>query len=588
MSDLTDRGMKRLFIACLVLLVAACSNEGEQVEPTFTQERPSFTGDRSSATSSPIRFTDITDEAGITFVHQNGAFGQKWMPETIGSGGGFFHYDDDGWPDLLLINSTEWEGHTTGGPLPTPVLYRNNGDGTFADVTAQANLNFSLYGMGVAFADYDADGDTDLYLTAVGDNKLLRNDNGRFVDVTTAMRVNGNDPTPGSIPSWSTSAAWVDVDRDGWLDLFVANYVKWTPETDIYVTRDGKTKSYATPEGYEGQSSRLYKNMQGRSFQDVTRDAGLENAEGKSLGVAIADFNNDGWPDITVSNDTQANFLYINNGDGTFNDTAIPSGIGYDETGRARAGMGIDVVDVANDGNLAVAIGNFSKEPTSLYTQIGNGELFQDRAGAARLTRPSLLMLTFGVLFADLDLDGYQDLISANGHIEPQINAVQQDITFEQKPQVFRNAEGRFQDVSEQAGPPFQVPIVARGIATADIDQDGDLDVLLTVNAGTPRLLRNDSELNGANWLSLQLVGNAPNVHAIGSRVTVWAGGTSQTHMVRTGSSYLSQSDHTRLLIGLGEQPQADSVVVRWPLGAVSRYTDLQGNTSHVLQEAAL
>ena len=581
--------MKRTFIACLILFASACSgNDGEEIQPSFTQERPSFTGDRSTDVSSSIRFTDITDEAGITFVHQNGAFGQKWMPETIGSGGGFFHYNDDDWPDLLLVNSSEWEGHESGQPLPTPALYRNNGDGTFTDVTEQANLNVSIYGMGVAFADYDADGDTDLYLTAVGDNKLLRNDNGRFIDVTTSMGVTGNDPAPGSIPSWSTSAAWVDVDRDGWLDLLVANYVKWTPETDIYVTRDGKTKSYATPEGYQGQSSRLYKNMQGKSFRDVTEEAGLQNEEGKSLGIAIADFNNDGWLDLTISNDTQPNFLYINNGDGTFNDVAIPAGIGYDETGRARAGMGIDVVDVANDGNLAVAIGNFSKEPTSLYTQIGNGELFQDRAGAARLTRPSLLMLTFGVLFADLDLDGYQDLIAANGHIEPQINAVQQDITFEQKPQVFRNIEGRFEDVSEQAGPPFEVPLVARGIATADIDLDGDLDVLLTVNAGAPRLLRNDSEPEQANWLKLQLKGNAPNVHALGARVTIWTDGSSQTYMVRTGSSYLTQSDHTRLLIGLGTYSKADSVVVRWPLGEVSKHVDLQGNQSFVIEQTPL
>ena len=576
--------MKKIFV-CLLALLAACSGEKEAEEqPTFTQERPSFTGDRSANAESAIRFSDITTEAGIDFVHKNGAFGQKWMPETIGSGGGFFHYNDDAYPDLFLVNSTEWQGHESGDPLPTSELYVNQGDGTFSSATQQANLDFSMYAMGVAFADYDADGDTDIYLTAVGDNKLLRNDNGTFTDVTRAMKVTGNDPAADT-PAWSTSAAWVDVDRDGWLDLFVANYVKWTPETDIYVTRDGKTKSYATPEGYKGESSRLYKNLKGRGFEDITSQAGLENEEGKSLGVAIADFNSDGWPDIAVSNDTQPNFLYINNGDGTFKDTAIPAGIGYDETGRARAGMGIDVVDVANDGNLAVAIGNFSKEPTSLYTQIGTGELFQDRAGAARLTRPSLLMLTFGVLFADLDLDGYQDLIAANGHIEPEINVVQQDITFEQSPQIFKNLEGRFVEVSDQAGDPFTTPIVARGIATADIDQDGDLDVLLTVNDGPPRLLRNDSQLEEANWIAVQLKGLSPNLHAIGAKVTVWTAGESQTRMVRTGSSYLTQSDHTQLLIGLGDHALADSVVVEWPTGGTSRVIDVEGGRVHEITE---
>ena len=577
--------MKNKILVLVFGFLAACSSNKEAEEqPTFTQERPSFTGDRSSDIESPLRFADVTQASGINFVHKNGAFGQKWMPETIGSGGGFFHYDNDGYPDLLLVNSTEWAGHESGNPLPTPELYLNQRDGTFKPITREANLDFSMYGMGVAFADYDADGDTDMYLTAVGDNKLLRNDNGVFTDVTAAINVAGNNPASDT-PAWSTSAAWVDVDRDGWLDLFVANYVQWTPETDIYVTRDGKTKSYATPEGYKGESSRLYRNINGQRFEDITQQAGLQNEEGKSLGVAVADFNNDGWPDLAVSNDTQPNFLYINNGDGTFNDNAIPAGIGYDENGRARAGMGIDVVDVANDGHLAVAIGNFSKEPTSLYTQIGTGELFQDRAGAARLTRPTLLMLTFGVLFADLDLDGYQDLVAANGHIEPEINVVQQDITFEQKPQIFRNLEGRFVDVSDQAGPPFSVPLVARGIATADIDLDGDLDLLLTVNDGPPRLLRNDSQLENVNWVHLNLEGASPNLDAIGAQITVWSGGMPQRRMIRTGSSYLTQSDHTNVLIGLGTHLLADSVIVQWPSGKINRLLNVSANETHRIKE---
>jgi len=588
-SILYPRKPIRLALLPLLLILAGCQGDDLPAEqPTFTREQPDFTTDRTSSDSSAIRFTDITEAAGIDFVHETGAFGQKWMPETLGSGGGFLNYDNDDWPDLFLVNSTTWLGQAEASTRPTPRLYRNRGDGTFEDVTVQAGLAFSLYGMGTAFADFDADGDTDIYITAVGDNRLLRNDGGRFTDITAAARVTGNSGRPGDAPAWSMSAAWVDFDRDGWLDLFVANYVRWTPETDIYVTRDGKTKSYATPQGYQGETSRLYRNINGRSFEDVTEKAGLLNDEGKSLGVAVADFNDDGWPDLFVANDTQPNFLYINQGDGAFVNEAIQAGVGYDEIGRARAGMGLDVADIRNDGRLAVAIGNFSLEPVSLYTQIGGGILFQDQAGAARLTGPSLPMLTFGLLFADLDLDGYLDLLAANGHIEPEINAVQENITFRQKPQVFHNNRGQFVDVSDQAGPAFAEPIVARGIATADIDRDGDLDVLLTVNGGAAKLLRNDVSAPKAHWVRLLLRGAAPNREALGALVTLWSNGMSQERMVRTGSSYLSQSEVNPILFGLGDATQADSVLVRWPTsGKVSRVGALPAGETHVVTEGA-
>lgn len=554
------------------LILAGCTAETDSPEqPDFTQTRPGFTGDRSSNTNTSITFTDITREAGINFIHETGAFGNKWMPETMGSGGGFFDYDNDGHPDLFLVNSTTWPGQPA-NPSATSRLFRNAGDGTFEDVTQQTGTGLSIYGMGAAFADYDADGDTDIYITALGDNKLLRNDSGQFTDVTRAMGVDGNSKASGVPPAWSTGAAWVDVDRDGWLDLFVANYVKWTPETDIYVTRDGKTKSYATPEGYKGETSRLYRNIEGKQFEDVTVESGILNEEGKSLGIAIADFNDDGWPDLVVSNDTQPNFLYINQGDGTFNDVAIPSGIGYDETGRARAGMGIDIADVENEGRLSIAIGNFSKEPLSLYTQIGDGQLFQDQAGVARLTRPTLLALTFGLRFADFDLDGYLDLVTANGHIEPEINNVQQDITFAQAPQIFHNSGGRFVDVSTHAGPAFAQSFVGRGIATADIDADGDLDLLFTTNGDAPRLLRNDiQEGLESNWMRIRLSGAAPNLDAIGAKVTLWSNGKPQSRTVQTGSSYLTQSDISTLIFGLGDTLAADSLVVQWPTSNRSR-----------------
>ncbi len=538
-----------------------------------------------AAETQPISFTDVTAAAGIEFVHESGAFGQKWMPETLGSGGGFFDYDGDGRPDLLLVNSCCWPGHEKPGEPPTLRLYRNVDGVRFEDVTQASGLDLTVYGMGCAFADYDADGDQDIYITAWGDNRLLRNDDGRFTDVTAEAGVTGNGGQPGDPPSWSTSAAWLDADRDGWLDLFVCNYVQWTPETDVFTTMDGTTKSYALPQQYPGQSCRLYRNLDGRRFEDVTASAGVLNDDGKSLGVAVADFNADGWPDIVVANDAQPNFLYFNRGDGTFEDVAMLAGVAYDEFGIARAGMGIDVADLAHDGKLSIAIGNFSREPLSLYTQLED-DVFQDTAGRWRLTKPTLLALTFGVLFVDLDLDGYADLVMGNGHVEPDINAVQQDVTFAQKPLIFRNEAGqRFIDLADQAGEPFAEPIVARGVAAADIDDDGDADLLLTVNGGSPRLLRNDYA-GSAHWIKLRLVGAPPNRDALGATVTVHAGDLVQTCMVRTGSSYLSQSD-TALLCGLGPHPQADRIDVRWPDGQTMTLGPTEADATHIINQTA-
>ncbi len=574
---------KLIAAACVVF---SCGKE----EPPVNQQPPDYARlgyatTPSDSTATLLHFTDITRSAGVQFMHETGAFGNKWMPETMGSGAGFFDYDNDGWVDLFLVNSAEWPGHERRGPS-TSRLYRNRGDGHFEDVTQATGLDFTTYGMGVAFADYDADGDTDIYLTAVGDNKLLRNDGSTFVDVARSVGVTGNSPSPEDPAAWSTAAAWVDVDRDGWLDLFVCNYVQWTPETDLYTTMDGKTKSYATPQHYQGETCRLYRNLGGKRFEDVTDRAGVHNPNGKSLGIAVADINDDGWPDLVVANDTYPNFLYRNNGDGTFTDIGVRAGIAYDEFGRARAGMGVDVADLTGEGRLSIAIGNFSHEPLSLYTQIGK-ELFQDRAGAARLTRASLLPLTFGLLFADFDLDGYVDLMMGNGHIEPEINAVQQEITFAQPLQLFRNnAQGQFVDVSDQIGESFVEPIVARGVATADIDRDGDLDVLVTVNGGPPRLFRNDLPRADAHWLKIHVKGKAPNRDALGAVVTVYAGDLRQSRMVRAGSSYLSQSEINPLVFGLGALPRADSVTVRWPTsGAVHMLGAVRAGETRVVTE---
>lgn len=558
---------KIIFILLILFQLIGCTKKAaEKDKLEFTEDAHDFTADRSVTAINHIQLTDITNASGINFRHVTGAFGEKWMPETIGSGGGFFDYNNDGWPDIFLVNGSFWPGQKSNTDIPTPALYKNNKDGTFTDVTTASGLDFSVYGMGCSFADFDADGDMDIYLTAVGNNVLLQNNKGVFEDVTAQMGVLGNGPDAESTSAWSTSAAWIDVDRDGWLDLFVDNYVKWTPETDIYSTRDGKSKSYATPDIYQGETCRLYKNINGRYFEDISEKAGVLNHEGKSLGVAVADFNDDNWPDIVVSNDTQPNFLYINNGDGSFTNKALVYGIGYDENGRARAGMGLDIADIANDDKPAIAIGNFSQEPLSLYTQTESG-LFQDRAGAAQLTRASLLQLTFGIHFADLDNDGFVELITANGHIEPEINGIQQNITFEQRPQVFYNDKGKFIDISNEVGESFKTPIVGRGIATADIDKDGDLDILITVNGGTPILFRNDSEPKN-NSVSIQLKGKKPNQNALGAKITVWNNGMRQKRMLRTGSSYLSQSDIGTVIVGLGPKEKADSIKITWPMSS--------------------
>ncbi len=571
----------------LALLAVACGGEpeAEAERPEFA--RPGFAPRGAEVGSTAATFVDVAAEAGLDFVHITGAFGEKWMPETMGSGGGFLDYDGDGWPDILLVNSSEWPGRTA-RIRTSPRLFRNLGDGSFRDVTDAAGLGFEIYGMGLAAADYDGDGDVDVYLTAVGRNRLLRNDGGRFTDVTAETGAHGDRPDGAGGPAWSTAAAWIDVDRSGTPDLFVCNYVQWTPATDIFTTRDGVTKSYATPEQYNGESCRLYRNEGGGRFVDVTREAGLLNMEGKSLGIAVDDFNRDGWPDMIVANDMYQNFLYQNDGDGTFTDVAVRSGVAFDEVGRARAGMGVDIADVAAQGRLSIAIGNFSNEPVSLYTQMG-GDLFQDLAGAARLTRGTLLPLTFGLKFVDVDLDGFQDLVVANGHIEPEISAVQADVSFEQRPQLFwNNGRGQFLELSDSVGAPFLEATVARGIATADYDRDGDLDVLMTVNGGPVKLLRNDLPEGSASWIRIRLEGAAPNTDALGAEVTVFAGSKSQRRYVRTGSSYLSQSESNPVVIGLGDASRADSVVVRWPTtGDTVRIGPLEAGREHTITEAA-
>lgn len=575
----------------LALSISGCG-EGEvpvEREAPYADGGPASAQAPGTADTPLFHFTDVTASAGINFRHETGAFGEKWMPETIGSGGGFLDFDGDGLPDLFLVNSAEWPGHETGPPAHSR-LFRNRGNGSFVDVSGEtgiAELTSGVYGMGAVFGDYDADGDPDIYVTAVGENLLLRNDGGRYRKVAGAAGASGDPLEDEAPPAWSSAAAWLDSDRDGHLDLFVCNYVRWTPETDLFTTRDGVNKSYATPEHYEGESCRLYRNRDGVRFDDVTVEAGVWNPEGKALGVVVADFNDDGWPDVVVANDMQPNFLYQNDGDGTFTDIALGAGVAFDEFGRARAGMGVDVADVTGHGQLSIVIGNFSNEPLALFTPIGGG-VFQDLAGSAQLTRPTLLPLTFGVAFVDLDLDGFEDLVTANGHIEPEIQRLNESLTFEQRPQLFHNTgRGSFVDVTEAAGKDFARPSVARGLAVADYDRDGDPDLLITNNGAPPRLLRNDRPTGAlGNWLRVRLHGLAPNRDAVGAVVTLYAGDRVLRRTVRAGSSYLSQSETNPILFGLGERAMADSLVVRWPAsGRTTRLESLGAGRLHIVEE---
>ena len=507
--------------------------------------------------NSQVTFTDVTEEAGIRFVHNNGAYGSKYLPETMGSGGAFLDYDNDGWLDILLVNSKSWPHRSDRNPSH-PALYRNNRDGTFADVTRAAGLAVEFYGMGVTAADYDNDGDCDIYITALGPDRLFQNQgNGTFRDVTAAAGL-GN-------PDFGSSAAFFDYDRDGHLDLFVANYVKWTREDDIYCSIDGENKSYCTPEAYQGATPRLYRNLGNGRFREMTREAGLFDETNKGLGVLIFDYNNNGWLDVMLANDTQPNRLWENRGDGTFREMGVLAGVAFSEDGVARGAMGIDAGDYDRSGYFSVAIGNFSNEMVSLYHNERNG-FFIDDAPVSTVGPATLLSLTFGVFFFDYDLDGFLDIFVANGHVEDEINTVQKRVTYAQPSQLFKNLNGRdFREVTQLKGDSFAAPRVARGAAYGDFDNDGDLDILLTTCNGPARLFRNDGG-NRNNWVAFRLEGSQSNRDGIGAVVRVRTGDTVQTHYVRTGGSYCSQSQ-LRLTFGLGQAARIDSVEIEWPSG---------------------
>ena len=521
-----------------------------------------------------LQFRDITAEAGIHYTHNNGAFGKKYLPETMGPGCAFIDYDGDGWPDILLLNGENWPGHP--GAASTLKLYHNNHDGTFTDVTHKAGLDIPMFGLGAAVGDYDNDGHDDLFVTAVGQSHLFHNNgNGTFTDVTKSAGLWGHD-------EFSTSAAWVDYDRDGKLDLVVANYVQWSLKNDLFCTLDGTHKSYCTPESYKGTSVRLWHNSGNGKFEDVTQKAGMYDATSKSLGIAILDYNGDGWPDILITNDTQPNKLYLNKKNGTFEEDGVSAGIAFSEDGIARAGMGVDSGDYDRSGRPSIIITNFANQMLSLYHNEGNG-LFVDEAPSSEVGRASLITLGFGCFFFDYDNDGWPDIFVADGHIERDVERVQKRVTYAEPPHLFRNlGGGKFQEVTASLGDVFASPKVAHGAAYADIDNDGALDLLVTTNGGRAYLFHNERTVGHS--LRIKLQGVQSNRDGIGTVVRVTSTNGAQSKMLRSGSSYLSQSELV-LTFGLGSSTKADAIVVQWPSGHTDKLTNINAGQTVTIQE---
>jgi hypothetical protein len=605
-------------VVTLVLgLLAATGGCGTQEEETKADPNLAAPKQRTARKVNlpRVRFTDITARAGIRFRHTNGAFGKKLLPETMGSGVAFIDYDRDGRQDLLFVNSCYWPGHEQKGPRPTLAFYRNTGNGTFRDVTKEVGLDVTMYGMGVTVGDFDNDGWDDLFITGVGGSRLFRNvpdgkGGRRFEDVTgrsgdlaknSGWETSGDFLEREAAVDFPSSAAFVDYDNDGFLDLFVCNYVTWSPKLDLTQnsTLEGVGRAYGPPRFFRGTYCQLFHNVPdgkgGRRFVDVSERAGIQvrgelgEPAGKSLGVAVCDVDGDGWPDIVVANDTVRNFFFHNQRDGTFRERGQEAGIAYAE-GSTRGAMGIDWGEI-RPGRPALAIANFAHEPTTLL-RLDDPErlLFSDVATIEGLYGPSRSTLRFGLFFFDFDLDGRLDLLTCNGHLEPKIQVVQPAQTYRQPVQLFWNAgkPPAFEPVGpKECGPDLFRPLVGRGAAFADIDGNGTLDVVLVENGGPARLLRNEGG-TGNNWVRLVLRGDGKscNTSAIGARVTLVAGGTAQHRELTGARGYLSQSE-LPLTFGLGKAARVERVEIRWP-GRADRpqiLTGLAVNRTHVITQ---
>jgi tetratricopeptide (TPR) repeat protein len=522
----------------------------------------------------------VTALAGIAFTHEAGATGNKWYPETIGAGVGFLDYDGDGWPDILLINGTYWPQQrdaVVGQAEPTMRLYRNRGDGTFEDATQRAGLALPLYGMGMAAADYDNDGDTDLVVTGYLRNFFfINNGDGTFTEATQRLGLQES--------KWGSGAAFFDYDRDGRLDLVISHYVEWTPELEqgLDCSYGTPAKDYCPVRYFKGQGLTLYHNRGDGTFENVTQRAGVAAAGARAFAPYILDFNEDGWPDILVTSDGTPSLLLRNRGDGTFADVAMQTGLVLDAGGTAYAGMGVDAADTTNDGQLCIAIGNFVGEPTTLHCRVRQGdsyqaELYTEVSAWAGIGRATLRYVTFGLFFFDVDLDGFADLFMVNGHVVDETRL--RHVPRAQPPQLFRNlGTGKFAEMVPPAGSGLDQRLVGRGAAYADYDGDGDLDILLSQNQGPALLLRNDTPRQ-AHYLRVHLRGTQSNRDGIGAEVRVHTGAQVLRQTVHTGRSYYSQNE-LLLTFGLGKALSAARVEIVWPSGTVDSYQDVPGDTT--------
>lgn len=583
-AHLDDRVVGKAFrwsvVALLViaLLAAGAIIYSKRARPKAAPQMTKLTAPASAQAQAAeipvVKFTDVTAAAGISFSHFNSASPEKLLPETMGAGVAFFDFDNDGDQDLVFINGTPWPWMPHSGPRPTSRLFANDGTGRFTDVTAGSGLDVSLYGMGVAVGDFDNDGLPDAFLTCVGGNHLFKNlGGGKFLDVTATAGVGGD------ARQWSTAACFFDYDNDGRLDLFVGNYVKWSREIDAEVGYkiDGKTRAYGQPMNFEGSFPRLYHNEGDGRFTDVSAQAGLEVKAAalgvpaaKTLGVIPADLDGDGFVDLVVANDTTPNFVFHNQKNGTFKECGATCGVAFDSYGNTRGAMGIDAAHYRNDAALGIAIGNFANEMTALYVSQPGRMFFTDEAIPEGIGPASRLLLKFGVFFFDYDLDGRLDVLSANGHLDEEIVKLQKSQSYRQPAQLFWNTGAKsgasFVSVNvQQAGSDLFKPIVGRGSAFADIDGDGDPDIVLTQAGGAPLLLRNDQRL-GHHWLRVKLVGSKSNRSAIGAKLLAKAGNRTLLREVNPARSYLSASE-LPVTFGLGASTKVDSLEITWPSG---------------------
>ncbi len=505
---------------------------------------------------------DATAGSGVDFVHDSGATEDRLLPETMGSGVAVFDYDGDGWSDLFFVN---------GAPRSAAALYRNLGGWAFEERAARAGAAVRLVGMGAAAGDVDGDGATDLFISGVGGDRLLRNrGDGAFEDAGELI----GDLAPG----FGSSAAFLDADGDGWLDLFVGRYVTWSEGADVACRPDGVHRSYCTPEVYPGASNRLLRNRgAGRGFADVTVEAGLYRPEGKSLGVVPLDYDRDGRLDLAIANDTERNFLFVNRGGGRFEERGVELGVAFSGSGAPRGGMGIDAGDLFDSGSAAIVIGNFAQEMSALF-RFRPGGLYTDDAAQLGIGLPSLLTLAFGTLIVDADLDGWNDVVLANGHIEPDIERLRPDQSYAQPMQLFRRVAGepRFEPAG---GAALATPRVGRGLASADLDGDGDPDLVLTQNGRPAVLLRNEGAAGG--WLGLRLWAGRQGSAAYGARATLSAGGRRQSATLVSGRSYLS-SPEPSLVFGLGSENEVEQLEIAWPGGRRARIGGLEAGRTYV------